>query len=253
MLLRFLLVKKNVFLRILFSYGSLFFLQIVLTLILSLVLENKPENESWGVIVSSVSFIVVIWITSKIFKTQLRFHYKPLKLIVVLYSALAAICFVFIYPFITISSFINNLDQNIIELTKVNLSINKSLYLYYFIAIIVMPILEEIYYRKIILCQIEKKYSTLIAILISSLMFSIFHMDYIQSQISFIFGILVSYIYVKTRRIEISILLHSAVNLFIIITLSEALSLANYYFLLPLYIIIILFEIFLIKKIVQNA
>lgn len=78
-------------------------------------------------------------------------------------------------------------------------------------------------------------------------------MDYIQSQISFIFGILVGYIYVKTRRIEISILLHSAVNLFIIITLSEALPLANYYFLLPLYIIIILFEIFLIKKIVQNA
>lgn len=246
-------MKRNIFLWVLLSFLSLFIVQLILTLILSIFIENKPENESWGVIISSISFIVVIWISSKIFKTKFRLHYRPLKFNIVLYSALMAICFVISYPFITISSFINNLEQNIIELTKVNLSINKSLYLYYFIVIIVMPILEEIYYRKIILCQIEKKYNSLKAILISSLMFSIFHMDYIQFQISFIFGLLVGYIYVKTRRIEIPILLHSLVNLFIIITLSESLPFANYYFLIPFYIVIVLLEFFLIKKIVRNA
>lgn len=253
MFLKFLLMKKNVFLLVLFSYSSLFFLQIVLTLILSLILENKPENSNWGAIITTITFFAVIGLTTRVFKISLNLNLSSLKLRIALYTVLLALCFSISYPLMTTANFIIDICNNVIQFSSINFELNTNSFIYYINVTLTIPFLEEVYYRKIILNQIETRYNSFWAILISSIMFSLFHMNYAQFQISFVFGLLAGYLYVKTRRIEIPVLLHSTVNFFVIITLNKELYFDKHYYLMPIYFTIVLIGILLMKKIIKNV
>ncbi|WP_161635358.1 CPBP family intramembrane glutamic endopeptidase [Aquimarina macrocephali] len=80
--------------------------------------------------------------------------------------------------------------------------------------IILLPVLEELLFRRIIFKSLLNKYSNLwIAILISSLLFSIIHLSINNLIPTFLFGVIASYIYFKTNNIWYSILLHVISNL----------------------------------------
>lgn len=124
---------------------------------------------------------------------------------------------------------------------------------YYFSVVFIGPVLEEFYYRKIILNEINKKHNSFWAILISSILFSLMHMDYVQCQISFLFGLLAGYLYLKTNKIEITILLHSIVNLLVIITSSRFIPFNTNYYLLGIYVFVILIGYILIRKMIKEC
>jgi len=79
--------------------------------------------------------------------------------------------------------------------------------------LILVPILEEVFYRRIILNSLLEKHSAIFAILVSSVMFSVGHLDFNNSFIFLGFGILLGTIYWKTRNIYYSIGLHVFINL----------------------------------------
>jgi membrane protease YdiL (CAAX protease family) len=82
--------------------------------------------------------------------------------------------------------------------------------------LIISPILEELFFRKFLLNKLLEKNSQIIAIIISSLCFAIIHIETPLNLVpTFIFGIISGLIFVKTKKIIYSIILHFLVNLMV--------------------------------------
>ena len=82
--------------------------------------------------------------------------------------------------------------------------------------LIIAPIFEELFFRKLLFSKLLEKYDIYIAIIISSICFSAIHFETPGNLIpSFIFGVISCLIYLKTKKISYSILLHFINNLYI--------------------------------------
>lgn len=90
-------------------------------------------------------------------------------------------------------------------------------FLYYLIStLIVSPICEELFFRKLLLKKLMEHNSKKIGIIISSLCFAIIHFEIPFNLIpTFVFGIISSLIFIKTKKIRYSILLHFLANFFV--------------------------------------
>ena len=81
--------------------------------------------------------------------------------------------------------------------------------------IIFAPLFEEIMCRKIIFGTLYTKTNFFIASLVSSIAFAVPHMDF-KHLLSYIAtGFVLSFIYVKTKRIIVPIIAHSSINAFV--------------------------------------
>ena len=81
--------------------------------------------------------------------------------------------------------------------------------------IIFAPLFEEIMCRKIIFGTLYTKTNFFIASLVSSIAFAVAHMDF-KHLLSYIAtGFVLSFIYVKTKRIIVPIIAHSSINAFV--------------------------------------
>ncbi len=84
-----------------------------------------------------------------------------------------------------------------------------------FTALILAPVLEEMFFRKFLLKKLLEKNVFLTALLTSSLLFSLIHWETPLNLIpAFLFGIISGIIFLKTGRIFYSILLHFLYNAF---------------------------------------
>ena len=85
--------------------------------------------------------------------------------------------------------------------------------------IIVAPIVEELFYRRFLLDKLSQKNSEIIALIVSSLCFSIIHIETPNNLIpTFISGIIYGLIYLKTRKIGYTIISHFVFNLIYIVS-----------------------------------
>lgn len=82
----------------------------------------------------------------------------------------------------------------------------------FFRVLLLVPILEELFYRRIILNSLLERHSAFFAILVSSIMFSIGHTDLNYSIYFFVYGIVLGILFLKTRNIYYSISLHIFIN-----------------------------------------
>lgn len=83
--------------------------------------------------------------------------------------------------------------------------------LFLFIAVICAPLFEEMLFRKILIDRI-RKYGNVTAILISGIMFGLFHGNFTQFFYASMLGMLFAFIYIRTGKIQYTIGLHMAVN-----------------------------------------
>lgn len=83
----------------------------------------------------------------------------------------------------------------------------------FLLLVIAAPILEELLFRGIILDGLLKRYSPLTAILISSLLFGLAHLNPWSFINGFIIGIFSGWVYFKTRSVFPSIIIHASANL----------------------------------------
>jgi len=89
----------------------------------------------------------------------------------------------------------------------------ESLY-FIFRTLIIAPIFEELFFRKFLFSKLQEKYQLIVAIIISSICFSLIHFEIPGNLLpSFIFGIISCLIYFKTKKISYSILFHFINNL----------------------------------------
>ncbi len=80
--------------------------------------------------------------------------------------------------------------------------------------VIVAPVMEELIFRGIILEGLLQRYSPLKSILLSSILFGIVHLNPWQFISAIIVGSFSGWVYYRTRKLSLSILIHLANNLF---------------------------------------
>lgn len=79
------------------------------------------------------------------------------------------------------------------------------------LTVILIPILEELFFRKLIYKKVSD-YGDKVYMLFSSIIFGLFHFSFFQSIYYFIFGMVLSYLYIYTSKVIYPIILHIAVN-----------------------------------------
>lgn len=90
---------------------------------------------------------------------------------------------------------------------------NSSIYINLIVISILAPIFEEIFFRKLLIDR-TIKYGATLSILLSALMFALFHGNLSQFFYAFLLGLLFAFVYIKTGRITYSIILHAVVNFY---------------------------------------
>lgn len=79
---------------------------------------------------------------------------------------------------------------------------------------ILAPAVEEIFIRGCILESLQKNYSAIIALLISSLLFALLHFNFVQTMSALISGLILGILYIYTGSLFSCILAHAMYNAF---------------------------------------
>lgn len=99
-------------------------------------------------------------------------------------------------------------------MTKIFLEFANQKGIFSFVAIVIAaPILEELIFRGIILNGLLRKYSPAKSIIISSILFGIVHLNPWQFIGALIIGLFSGWIYYKTRKLTLAIMIHFVNNL----------------------------------------
>ncbi|WP_394746863.1 CPBP family intramembrane glutamic endopeptidase [Spongiimicrobium salis] len=79
--------------------------------------------------------------------------------------------------------------------------------------VVAAPILEEFIFRGIILDGLLKRYSAITAILLSSVLFAIVHLNPWQFVTGLIMGVFIGWVYYKSKSVFAAIIVHASANL----------------------------------------
>lgn len=105
------------------------------------------------------------------------------------------------------------------ENTEEIMRIAKAYPLFTIIPILSAPILEEILFRKILFGLLDERFGFMIAAILSSTIFSLIHQDFSHFLVYFAMGFVFAYLYARTQRILVPILVHMALNSVTVIVL----------------------------------
>lgn len=83
--------------------------------------------------------------------------------------------------------------------------------------IIFAPLLEEILFRGILMSDLKRRYGLLGSILISALLFSVVHLNFVQSIAAFFSGIVLGYIFYISKSLWGAIVVHMIHNLTVVV------------------------------------
>lgn len=100
-----------------------------------------------------------------------------------------------------------------VQNAMVNLVTGGSLWVTAIFTVVCAPIFEEFLFRKLI-CGRVIKYGEGITVVVSGLLFGLFHMNFNQFFYAFFLGCFLAFIYVKTGNLKYTILLHMILNFF---------------------------------------
>lgn len=101
--------------------------------------------------------------------------------------------------------------------TQQIINIIESFPIVIFVSSIVGPILEEIVFRKIIFGALYQRMNFFLSALISSVIFSLAHMELEHTLLYSAMGFTFAYLYVKTKRIIVPIIAHVAMNSLVVV------------------------------------
>ncbi|MBQ1223931.1 MAG: CPBP family intramembrane metalloprotease [Oscillospiraceae bacterium] len=127
----------------------------------------------------------------------------------------ALMCFTFMYSGNLIGTLVGTLADQLCGSQSgiAELLTNSSTLANIIFVVILAPIVEELIFRKFIVDRMVR-YGELTAVLCSGLLFGLFHGNFYQFFYAALLGMFFAFIYVKTGRIRITMLLHAVVNFF---------------------------------------
>ncbi len=85
---------------------------------------------------------------------------------------------------------------------------------------VVAPVVEELIFRGLILQGFRRNYHTLTAVFMSALLFALFHLNPWQFPATFVLGLLLGWLMVRTNNIFLAILGHSINNLLVLLSMT---------------------------------
>lgn len=81
------------------------------------------------------------------------------------------------------------------------------------VAVIGAPLVEELLFRGVLFEEIRKECSIKTTIFLTALMFGYYHFNIIQTPNTFFMGLVLAYVYYKTKSIKASIIVHATNNI----------------------------------------
>ena len=111
----------------------------------------------------------------------------------------------------TLNAIISALFGFNIENSAVDTIVQMPVWLMFLMVCILAPIVEEFMFRRAMIGTLGK-YGNVFAIIISSVAFGLFHGNLYQFFYAFMVGLILGYVYVKSGRWWLSVLLHSIMN-----------------------------------------
>ena len=187
----------------------LFFSFIIVAMDLFYLCGQNP----WLRLLPSFAFFLFLGFYYKIFPYEYGFHAKiqpSLK-----YWCKASLCIgAIILAFCLLSFLVFKMFD--IPIPKFSFQNTAQWKRWMFFACLISPIVEEILYRSVLCCSLEKAVGTNSSIVISGAVFALLHFFYGNLAIdNFIAGYFLAWAFLKSKSILIPILLHAAGNAFV--------------------------------------
>lgn len=160
------------------------------------------------------AYIIGVWAFkgNRILASKRHLNFKE----VLLYLSIAVV-WVYIspiakYPFLSYHLTISEIS---FSLEKFNSLWEGGSFSYYYILrlLFITPVLEELFFRKLLLSNLNSKYGAYKAVLFTSLLFSISHLDVNNQLVFFVGSIILSILFLRTNDIRYCIALHVFMNL----------------------------------------
>jgi membrane protease YdiL (CAAX protease family) len=85
---------------------------------------------------------------------------------------------------------------------------------------VIAPVVEELIFRGLILQGLRRNYNAFISVFMSALLFALFHLNPWQFPATFILGMLLGWIVLRTHSLLLSILGHSINNLLVLLSIT---------------------------------
>lgn len=89
----------------------------------------------------------------------------------------------------------------------------NNMLLLFFITVILAPICEEWFFRKLLIDR-TRVYGEKLAVLVSALLFAFYHTNIYQFFYAFLIGLVFGYVYLRTGKMAVTALMHAIFNLF---------------------------------------
>ena len=157
-------------------------------------------------IFSLLILLLIVFVGVKIYDIKL-FHESKIKWKEIKNGALLT-SGVLIFNLVLMTAFI---DRNYLVAQSMNV---PKIDLLFYLTLLIVPLVEELFYRKFICDLLVKKYSVLKTILLSAIIFSLAHVfSGTGFWSSFSGGIVLSFLYLRSRKIVLAIIMHIFINI----------------------------------------
>lgn len=195
--------------------GAYIFTQFSIVLALPILLQITSFSEENIIIYWTIfSFIFGVFLTIAIMRPLMTFaDNKGLQLGMVLKWTVLGILMA--YGSLVVAGVIQQLVFGIedgSQNTEDIMTVAKAYPLFVIVPILSAPILEEILFRKILFTLLDERFGFMIAAILSATAFSLIHQDYTHFLVYFAMGFVFAYLYARTQRILVPILVHMALN-----------------------------------------
>lgn len=128
---------------------------------------------------------------------------------------------------VMITEVIGSLKGSMVENALADLVSSLNIPLMFVYMVVIAPIMEEYVFRKLIV-ERTVRYGQGVAVVLSGLMFGLFHGNLSQFMYTFTLGMFLAFLYVKTGNLKITIALHAMVNFMGSIVASTVIDLLDF-------------------------
>lgn len=156
---------------------------------------------------------IFLYLMNKLEKQEINSNKLTIKKFIVYIAISLTLMWIGNLIGLTITEILGNLIQSEIANPIVETIDSSSIYTNLLLMVIMAPIFEEIIFRKLLIDR-TIKYGKGVSILLSALIFGLFHGNLNQFFYAFIIGGFFAYVYIKTGKIIYTILLHLTINFF---------------------------------------
>ena len=168
--------------------------------------------ESSLIIDTLIIIIILPWYNVGVLEQFRIVKFNVLIMVVIM----AVFVLILVLPIVDTVEFIKRLTHQQLTIKKFDFALlttpNINKIIYFFLMVIITPVVEEIIYRGFLFNLLLKKYSVKIALIVSSLIFAFFHLRFAGIGFLFVYGLFFGYVYYKTNSLIAPILAHFTIN-----------------------------------------